>query len=401
MRPARLADAFGLYVHVPYCRRICPYCDFNVHVAKRADWPALAAGLHAELATRAPAFEARTMDSVYFGGGTPSLAPVTLLAGLLAAATARWPLAADAELTLEADPATLDAEGFGALRRLGITRLSLGWQSTHDHLLRLLGRGHTAAQSEEAYHLARAAGFENVSVDLIFAVPGQTMALLDADIDALLRIEPDHVSLYALTYHEGTELFRRRAAGRVVPVDEDLEADMMAHLEQRLQQAGFEHYEVSNYARPGKRSRHNQLYWHGGRYLGLGPGAHSFVREGWSRGWRWETVRNPAAHAAAFGPTPAAPGAVTPRSGIPERVDPSVSFVEALGPTELASERFLLGLRLADGLELAPLSGLEPARIASAVEEAMRRGWATHDGATLRPTSAGLMNADALAALFF
>jgi len=258
---SELDAGFGVYVHVPYCRRICPYCDFNVHIARRADWEGLARGMGAELVARSAPFAGLLASSLYFGGGTPSLAPVALLDGVREAVAARFGLAADAEVTVEVDPATLARDGFAALRRLGVTRVSLGWQSTHDRLLRVLGRGHAALESREAYEGARAAGFEDVSIDLIFAVPGQTMADLDRDLDEIEQLAPDHVSLYAFTYHEGTELFRRRAQGRVVPVTEELELEMMLRIEARLVGAGFEHYEVSNYARPGKRSRHNMLYW--------------------------------------------------------------------------------------------------------------------------------------------
>jgi putative oxygen-independent coproporphyrinogen III oxidase len=390
-----LADSFGVYVHVPYCRRICPYCDFNVHIAKRADWGGLAAGITAELGARAEVFTVAEIDSLYFGGGTPSLAPVEVLAAVKEAVTAVGPLAAGAEVTVEVDPATLEADGYAGLRSVGVTRVSLGWQSTHDPFLRVLGRGHSAADSEEAYRMARAAGFDDVSIDLIFGVPGETLEHLAHDLDAVERLGPDHVSLYALTYHEGTELFRRREDRRVVPVDDDLEAEMMAFIERRLVAAGYEHYEVSNYARPRKRSRHNQLYWHGGRYLGVGPGAHSFARNGWDEGWRWETVREPARYAAAWREPGTSPGR-------PAEGDPTVTFVETLTAQQLRHERFLLRLRTREGVNLG-----EPGLVAAAGDvdaaalDASRRGWLVRDGTRLVPTSAGLMNADALAALFF
>lgn len=389
-----LADSFGVYVHVPYCRRICPYCDFNVHIAKRADWGGLARGVTAELRARAEVFEVPEVDSLYFGGGTPSLAPREVLAACTQAVAAVGPLAAGAEVTVEVDPATLDAGGYAGLRSIGVTRVSLGWQSTHDGFLRVLGRGHTAADSEEAFRTARAAGLDDVSIDLIFGVPGETLEHLARDLDAVERLGPDHVSLYALTYHEGTELFRRREQRRVVPVEDDLEAEMMAFIERRLEGAGYEHYEVSNYARPGKRSRHNQLYWHGGRYLGVGPGAHSFARRGWDEGWRWEAVREPGRYAAAW--------SQGSQRGRPAEGDPTVTFVETLSARQLRNERFLLRLRTREGVDLGE-PGLEAAaaEVEGAVRDAVRRGWLVRHGARLVPTSAGLMNADAVAALFF
>ena len=391
---SELDAGFGVYVHIPYCRRICPYCDFNVHIARRADWEGLARGMGAELVARSAPFAGLLASSLYFGGGTPSLAPVALLDGVREAVAARFGLAADAEVTVEVDPATLARDGFAALRRLGVTRVSLGWQSTHDRLLRVLGRGHAALESREAYEGARAAGFEDVSIDLIFAVPGQTMADLDRDLDEIEQLAPDHVSLYAFTYHEGTELFRRRAQGRVVPVTEELELEMMLRIEARLVGAGFEHYEVSNYARPGKRSRHNMLYWRGGRYLGVGPGAHSFARDGWRRGWRWESVRAPAAYVAAWASSRAA--------GLPIAGDASVSFVEELTAAQLLSERFLVGLRTADGADLAELElGDARPRVEAAAARGLALGWLRRTGTRLVPTSLGLCNADALAELFF
>ena len=389
---AQQTDAFGVYVHVPYCRRICPYCDFNVHIAKRADWQGLTAAIVGETQTRASAFARPAVDSVYFGGGTPSLAPAELFERTQAVVARTWNPAADLEVTVEVDPATLDAAGFVALRRAGVTRVSLGWQSSHDALLRTLGRGHSAADSERAYQWARAAGFDNVSIDLIFAVPGETMAHLDGDLDTIARLAPDHVSLYALTYHAGTELYRRRQSGRLAPVADELEAEMMLHI--RLVALGYEHYEVSNYARPRKRSRHNQLYWHGGEYLGVGPGAHSFARDGWQRGWRWEAVRLPQTYIDLWSGARAL--------GRPLASEPTVSFVEELSAQALRSERFLLGLRLGDGVDLAEIElGEDAARMANAAAAAEARGWLKRVGTRLLPTALGLMNADAVAVLFF
>jgi oxygen-independent coproporphyrinogen-3 oxidase len=334
------------------------------------------------------------VDSVYFGGGTPSLAPLEMIEGVKEEVGLVGRVVAGAEVTVEVDPATLEAGGYVGLRAAGVTRISLGWQSTHDELLRVLGRGHSAAESEEAYRFARAAGFDDVSIDLIFAVPGERLEHLARDLDAIERLGPDHVSLYALTYHEGTELFRRREQKRVVPVEDDLEAEMMAYIEQRLGAAGYEHYEVSNYARPGKRSRHNQLYWHGGRYLGVGPGAHSFARRGWEEGWRWESVREPGRYAAVW--------SADASRGRPREGDATVTFVESLTARQLRNERFLLRLRTREGLDLAE-PGLEEAagEVEAAARDAEARGWLLRQATRLVPTSAGLMNADAVAALFF
>jgi oxygen-independent coproporphyrinogen-3 oxidase len=383
----------GLYLHLPYCTSLCPYCDFNSYVDPKAPWEALTSALEREIATRAPVF-ATPWRSVYFGGGTPSLAPPDTVRRLIEAARQAAGLAADAELTLEVNPGTVTEASLAAFREVGINRVSLGWQSTHDRLLRVLGRGHSAADSHAAYAASRAAGFDNISLDLIFAVPGQSMADLDADLDRVLALAPEHVSLYALTYKPGTPFERRRLRGTLTPADEDLEADMMDHIEARLSAVGFEHYEVSNYALPGRRAVHNSLYWRGGRYLGVGPGAHSFHHEAWATGWRWEAVRDPAAYIAAW-QTP-------PPPGVPATGDGTVTWCEALTPRQLFSERMLCGLRQADGVSLQePALAAHADTVAAGVAEATARGWGRVQGDRLIPTPAGLTHADALAALFF
>ncbi len=390
--PAAGEDDFGIYVHLPYCRHVCPYCDFNVYVNKRARYDELAVALERELELRAELFAGREVRSIYFGGGTPSLAPAALLERVLAAIRRRFVVDAGAELTLEMDPGTLDAAGLRERRRLGINRLSLGWQSSHDALLRTLGRAHDAADGLAAFAAARAEGYDNVSIDLIFAVPGQTLAHLEQDLDAVLRLGPEHVSLYALTFHEGTTFHRRRAQGRLVPAPEELEVEMMQRIEARLVAAGYVHYEVSNYARPGALSRHNSLYWAGAPYLGLGPGAHSFWREGWRRGRRWEGRREPGAHFAAFAQATAGPLAA----------DATVEWLEELTPRQLLSERLLVGLRRSAGVDLARLElGEHAAEIEAAAGQAVARGWVERRGSLLVPTAAGLLQADALAELFF
>lgn len=220
------------------------------------------------------------------------------------------------------------------------------------------------------------------------------MQHIEADLDAIEAHRPAHVSLYALTYHEGTTFQRWRERGKLIAVDEEIEAEMMERIDARLCCIGYEHYEVSNYARDGMRSRHNMAYWIGSPYLGVGPGAHSFVRTGWRRGWRWETTRRPDVYAQAF--------SASPRLGVPTSDDPSVSWVEALNATQLLNERFLVGLRLKDGIDLRTFDlGDAADEVDIAAEQAQRRGWLVRVEQCLRPTPAGLMNADALAELFF
>jgi oxygen-independent coproporphyrinogen-3 oxidase len=389
------ADAsFGLYLHIPVCASRCIYCDFHTEARAATPWPALTAALRQELGARVPLFAGLTLRSIYFGGGTPSLAPVELFAAVIGAARAVLPTGAACEITVEANPQDLTGAWLAALRQLGVNRLSLGWQSAREETLRLLGRRHTAAEARAAVALARRAGFDNLSLDLIFAIPGQTPADVEAEVAAALALAPEHLSLYALTYHAGTELDRRRQAGAVTPASEDDEAEMMERIEAALVRVGFEHYEVSNYARAGRRAVHNSLYWAGSRYLGIGPGAHSFWHENWQRGWRWESVRGLERYLETWAePHP---------PGLPEAEAAAVAWREELTPRQLLAERMLCGLRTSDGVDTTEpaLAGF-PAEVAEGAISAEALGWLQRDGTRLRPTSLGLMHADAAAALFF
>ncbi|MEE8410399.1 MAG: radical SAM family heme chaperone HemW [Myxococcota bacterium] len=384
----------GVYVHVPYCVARCPYCDFNSVVVPSPPWESFTAAVVAEIAARAEVFDACSPMSVYFGGGTPSLAPAYVFESILTAVDRYIGPWKGHEVSVEANPKTIDAAGFAALRSLGVDRVSIGWQSTHDRLLRYLGRGHTASESAACAAAARSGGFDNLSIDLIFAVPGQTHDDLDRDLDAIEALAPQHVSLYVLTYHQGTELHRRWSRGEVLRFSDDEELRMMARIEARLTAAGFEHYEVSNYARPGFRAVHNSLYWTGVRYLGIGPGAHSFARFDWERGWRWESIRAVDAYLDVWSSGRDA--------GLPRDGDASIGWIESLSARQMMTERMLCGLRLGDGLDLSePVVARFRDEMAVAIGVAESRGWALLDGSRLRPTGEGLNNADALAALFF
>lgn len=384
---------FGVYVHVPFCPYVCPYCDFNVLVRRAPPWEAFVAALRRELEARASIFAGQALESLYFGGGTPSLAPPWWIASVKQAVEERFgPV--PGEITLEANPGTLDAEKLAGYRAAGVNRVSLGWQSTNDRLLQTLGRGHSAEESRAAAALVRAAGVPELSVDLIFAVPGQSLADLEHDLDELERLAPEHVSLYGLTYHERTRFQRWRDTGRLVPVDEELEVRMMARIDERLRAAGYEHYEVSNFARPGHRAVHNSSYWTGAPYLGLGPGAHSFAREGWERGWRWEGTRRAERYIAAW--EHARP------AGLPRADDGTVTWIEELSARQLLAERMLCGLRTSDGVKLAePPMREARAELERGIAEACRRGWAELVGDRLAPTALGFTYADDLAGLFF
>lgn len=261
------------YIHVPFCRRRCGYCNFTL-VAGRDDLiDDYLNAIESELALLRRPYE---VDTLYFGGGTPTHLNLDQFARLTRLVLQWHPLAAGYEWTVEANPADIDEQRIEALVSQGVTRLSLGGQSFHPAKLRLLQRDHTAIELRRATKLAQRAGLQ-VSLDLIFAVPGESLDDWSADLDAALDLAPHHVSTYGLTFEEGTEFWNQRAGGELTPADESLEAEMYVLAIERLIRAGFEHYEISNFALPGCRSRHNETYWSGNGYFAAGPGAARFV----------------------------------------------------------------------------------------------------------------------------
>lgn len=388
--------SLGLYLHIPYCRSICPYCDFNAHVEKSPPWQALTDAMCAQMQAHAQLFSG-PLVSIYFGGGTPSLMPPQYLVALIKQAQQVFGIQAEAEITLEANPGRIESPVFESLFAAGINRISMGWQSTHNHLLRLLGRGHSAEQSDAAYRMARAAGFKNISLDLIFAVPGQTLADLAADLERVIDLRPEHVSLYALTYKPNTPFERRRNEGRLIPVDEAVELHMMQQIEKTLQAADYTHYEISNYARPNKRAVHNSLYWQGQPYLGIGPGAHSFCHHAWQKGWRWESIRDPKMYIDTW------QGLSKHTYRHPDDIaEAHVSFCETLSSSQLFAEFMLCGFRQRDGILLkSPICKRHPHALATGLRQAKKHGWVHLEDGFARPTALGFEHADALGSLFF
>ncbi len=267
-----------LYVHVPFCVAKCQYCAFvstEPQENELEEYPEL---LMRELQLH-PSGD-RPVASVYFGGGTPSLLQPSQLARLLGGIAERTGISADAEITLEANPGTVDGLSLKAFRAAGFNRISLGVQSFDDRFLECLGRIHTAEQSRQAFRDARDAGFSNVSIDLIHSLPGQNLHQWRSELQHAIKLRPEHISIYGLTVEEGTPFACIYPADSPELVDEDLSADMFELADELLTEAGFEHYEIANYARPGYRSQHNSGYWKRDGYLGLGVAAHSFLREG-------------------------------------------------------------------------------------------------------------------------
>lgn len=380
--PAGYAGALlGLYVHFPFCQTRCPYCDFATDA--RADVPhqAWTDAVVAELELRAPLFSG-PLSTIYFGGGTPSLWRPECVAKVVRAACARLGSALE-EVTLEANPGDADLARFAALREAGIDRLSLGVQSLSDRFLKVLGRRHDAHQAREAVAGARAAGIENLSCDLMFALPDQTLADLRADLDALIQLGPDHVSAYALTVEHATPFGTLRRAGRLALPDVERQADMFEAVRDDLLRAGFVHYEISNWARPGREAIHNTRYWTGADYLGLGASAHS-RRQVQETVERWGTVASADAYLGAVARAQAGEGRF-PR-------DPLVAYFERLDEAAARRERVWLALRTREGVAGA---WLEDRR--DRVRGLLAAGLVEQEGGRVRLSRRGVLLADEVA----
>lgn len=271
----------GLYVHVPFCRTLCPYCDFTIALTDAAQHQPLADSLLEEARRRAPGLVPETL---YFGGGTPTELPAEILANLVRVLSAGG---LGVEITVEANPESVTGEMAGALARAGVGRVSLGVQSVDTKMLATLGRGHTAARAREAFKALRVAGIPALNVDLMFGLPGQGLGAWKATVEEILSWEPDHLSAYALELSPAVPMARQLASGARTALPDESAEEQYQWLIDRARGAGFEHYEISNYSRPGRRSRHNEGYWSGRPYVGLGPGAHSYD----GRGRRWNVRR--------------------------------------------------------------------------------------------------------------
>lgn len=277
----------GLYFHIPFCKRICAYCDFYKS-ARLEQMDGVTAAMHRELDERQDYLRGEAVTTRYFGGGTPSLYAPAALKGLLDHAALLFDCSGTTETTLEANPDDLTENYLDGLREAGIDRLSIGIQSFDDGCLKLMNRRHTAAQAIGAVRAAQRAGFGNITADLIFGIPGFGGDSLKRSLDGVLSLGVQHISAYHLTVEPGTAFGRRAARGQFAPVDEATSETEYALVHETLTGAGFEHYEVSNFALPGFRARHNAAYWHGVKYLGIGPAAHSF--DGRERHWNVASV---------------------------------------------------------------------------------------------------------------
>lgn len=296
-RSVPFESQLGIYVHIPYCIAKCPYCDF-ASVAS-SSWPEreYVAALKREVETYAATefFGSAVVSTVYFGGGTPSLFSPWSFEQVLSTIAKHWRMGFAPEITMEANPGTVDVHRLKALRAAGINRLSLGVQSFDDEHLKLLGRIHGAKEAEAAVVAAFASGFENVNIDLIYALPGQTLQAWERDLLHACTLKPTHISAYNLTYEEGTPFFSWRKQGRLNPVDEETEVAMFTLAESMLSAHGYARYEISNYAKPSYACRHNLAYWRCQPFVGIGAGAHGYCCSGGEYGWgfRWANHRSP------------------------------------------------------------------------------------------------------------
>ena len=373
-----MAAPLALYIHWPFCVSKCPYCDFNSHVRDSVDQPAWRAALLADLAHEASLTPGRRITSIFFGGGTPSLMPPATVAALIEAAAAHWGLAPGCEITLEANPNSVEVANFASLAAAGVNRVSLGVQALDDATLAFLGRAHSAGEGERAIATAQA-HFARVSFDLITARPGQSLAQWEAELARALGHGTDHLSLYQLTIEPGTRFETLHRKGDLVLPGEDLAADLFMATRAQMAAAGLPAYEVSNHARLGQESRHNLTYWRYGDYLGIGPGAHG--------------RRN---------------GAATERHKKPENWLAAVAsqghglkLDRPLTPATRATEALLMGLRLTEGVDLAHIAertGLAQADLidARAADDLARHGLVRRDGPRLIVTEAGMLLLDAI-----
>ncbi len=372
----------GLYIHVPFCARICPYCDFAVTTGAEAKRRAYLRSLDAEIEQAAAAHgDWLAFETIYFGGGTPSVLPPAQLSDILDAVRRNFSVSEDLWLTLEANPEDVTDEVAGAWRHLGFRSLSLGVQALDDERLDFLGRTHVTETARDAVRAARSVDFDLVSIDLMFGATGQTQRSWSRELEAAIELQPDHISLYQLTYHEDTPFWKWLQSGRRAELPEPQQADLYLQAVEQLSGAGFDAYEVSNFSRGRKaESRHNRKYWEHAPYLGLGPSAHSF--DGDRR--RWWNHRNLPQWEAAL-----------------ERGESPLAGAETLDTDELVTEAVMFGMRTRKGLDLAEVEARLGVDL-EALNEVRFNEWRNRGlvkgHRVLRPTPSGMAIADRLAA---
>ncbi|MCL2784751.1 MAG: radical SAM family heme chaperone HemW [Propionibacteriaceae bacterium] len=365
------ASPLSLYIHIPWCLRRCGYCDFNTYVLGDLEW---ATGIWPYLQAirdeiqRASSQGDFQVTTIFFGGGTPTVLETFDFEYILEAISEFFNVAPDAEITTEANPETLTLQGLKELRALGINRLSLGVQSFVPHVLNTLDRSHTPGHVRQIVTKARKAGFENLSVDLIYGTPGESMKDWETTLNQTLDLNPDHISAYSLIVEGNTPLARRIAAGELPPTDEDDLADKYIRADEAFTQAGLPWYEVSNWAKPGHQCRHNLAYWHSQPWWGIGVGAHSYINK-----TRWWNLKYPPTYVEAW---------KTGESTIKGRED--------LSEEQIRMESIMLGIRLVEGFDKGLLTETELARVQSFLDS----GYLIEQDTHLIPTLTGRLTAD-------
>ena len=388
--PGRYPDGISLYVHVPFCLSKCPYCDFNTYQGIEELKAPYVDALAREVQLWGGLLEHPRVNTIFFGGGTPSYMAEGQVRTILEAVRSSFQVGEDAEVTLESNPGDVTAAFLESMLSLGMNRLSIGVQALDDGLLQMLGRRHTAAEAREAFLLARSAGCSNINVDLMYGLPRQTLEQWKGTLGAALELAPDHLSLYCLTLEEGTPLKRWVDEGSLPTPDPDLCADMYGHARAAMKAAGYDHYEISNWATPGRQCVHNMAYWENGPYLGVGPGAHSSLE-----GRRYWDVTSPRLYIERSRQWE--PGMFSCGEGLHwemlEKRGPLAGSEVTDSRTAMA-ETMVLGLRLLEGLDGEAFRrrfGRLPTEVyPEQVGELVRDGLLEDDGGVLRLTERSL-----------
>ena len=362
----------GLYIHIPFCRQKCLYCDFPSWAGQEDQMQRYVDALTKEIRNRSGEYSDRTVVSVFFGGGTPTTLSIPMLEQLMQALFENWNIAEDAEITTEANPGTLDREMTDALKKMGFNRLSMGVQAWQNRLLKDLGRIHTIESFQENYKAVREAGFANVNTDLMFALPNQTMADWQETVKNMIAMNPEHISAYSLILEEGTPFYDKYEKGELEPAEEDLDREMYHWAVDYMAEMGYEQYEISNFAKKGRQSCHNRIYWQAEEYLGMGLGSHSYMN-----GERFHNIYDLQEYIKADGD-----------------VSLLKEDVEIITEEDALAEFMFLGLRLTEGVSFDRFRerfGQEMKNIyGSQIEELVRDGLLEEDETGIRLTRRGV-----------
>ena len=387
-------SGISLYIHIPFCKTKCPYCDFNTYQGIEQLIEPYVEALDLEIQLWGRTLDHPRLNTIFFGGGTPSYIPMECIDTLLSTTADAFETAPAAEITLEANPGDLNGPAITRLLEMGVNRLSIGVQSLDDSLLSLLGRRHTAEEAIEAYRLVQSADFQNVNLDLMYGLPRQTAAQWENTLERVVQLGPPHLSLYCLTLEEGTPLQRWVAEGVLQEPDPDLAADMYTTAQKVLEGAGYHHYEISNWCLPGFQCLHNMAYWLNRPYLGVGPGAHSYLR-----GHRFWGTNSPRLYIEGVhrwasqdvGPVEGLDGDALLRIG-------PVGGAEPIAPPLEMAETMFLGLRLLEGLSIQEFQrrfDRDPLQIyGPQIQELQEQGLLEHRDGVLRLTNRGCLLAN-------